>query len=151
MKRKIKQIFSAVLALLGIIYILTPYQLFPVCNIPAPDGTPMKCAYTAKLIIAMGAMILIVNAIALLKRKKIYYNIAYTITLIAAFINYALPKQLIKVGNKKTIGWEIGLCAKADHGCNLHTLPALEILTPLLIATAIIALILNFLIREDHD
>ncbi len=151
MKRKIKQIFSAILALLGIVFILAPYQLFPVCNVPAPDGTPMKCAYTAKLFIAMGAIMLIVNAIALLKRKKSYYNIAYGITVIAAFINYALPKQLIRVGNKKTLGWEIGLCAKADHGCNVHTLPALEILTPLIITTAVIALILNFLVKENHD
>ncbi len=151
MKNKIKLIASAILALLGIVFILTPYLLFPVCNIPAPDGSPMKCAYTAKLIIAVGIIILIVNLLAILKRKKSYHNFAYIITAIAAFVNYALPKQLIKVGNKKTMGWEIGLCAKADHGCNLHTLPALEILTPIIILTAVIALVLNFLIKEDYD
>ncbi len=119
MKNNIKVIASAILGILGIILILTPYQLFPVCGIPAPDGTPMKCAYSAKLFIAMGIVILLVNLLAILKRKKTLYSIAYITTAIAAFLSYALPKQLIKVGNKKTMGWEIGLCANAEHGCRL--------------------------------
>lgn len=150
MKKNIRVIAASALGLLGLILVLTPYQLFPVCGIPAPDGTPMKCAYSAKLFIGMGVIILLVNLVAILRRKKALYSLAYTATAVAAFISYALPKQLIKVGNKKTMGWEIGLCAKADHGCRLHTLPALEVLVPVLIIGAVIALILNYLIKEDH-
>ncbi len=151
MKKNFKIIASSILALLGIILILTPYQLFPVCGIPAPDGTPMKCAYSAKLIIALGVIILLVNLVAILKRKKALYSLAYIATAIAAFFSYALPKQLIKVGNKKTMGWEIGLCAKADHGCRLHTLPALDVIIPAVIIIAVIAIVLNFLIKDKFE
>ncbi len=150
MKSRVKVIISLILGAFGIILILTPYQLFPVCNIPAPDGTPMKCAYSAKLIIAMGLVILAFNLLSIAMRKKAFFNIAYLMTIAAAFVTYALPKQLIKVGNKKALGWEIGYCAKAGHGCKLHTQPALEIIVPLVIVIAVIALILNFLIREDY-
>ncbi len=150
MKKNIKLIASAILGILGIILALSPYQLFPVCTMMAPDGTPMKCAYSAKLFIAMGIIILVVNLLAILKRKKALYSIAYIITAIAAFVSYALPKQLIKVGNKKTMSWEIGLCANAEHGCRAHTLPALEVLIPIIIIGAVVALILNFLIKDDY-
>ncbi len=150
MTNKIKLILTSILALFGLILILTPYKLYPVCNIPAPDGTPMKCAYSAKLIIAMGIIVLIFNILALLKRKKVFYNFAYLITIIATFVTYALPKQLIKVGNKKALGWEIGYCAKAGHGCRLHTQPALEIIVPIMIIVAVVAIVMNFLTREDY-
>ncbi len=150
MTNRIKLIITSVLALLGLILVLTPYKLFPVCNIPAPDGTPMKCAYSAKLIIAMGIIVLLFNLLAILKRKKVFYHLAFFVTIIAAFVTYALPKQLIKVGNKKALGWEIGYCAKAGHGCRLHTQPALEIIVPIMIIIAVIAIVINFLTREDY-
>ncbi len=150
MKTKLTVVMSIVLAVLGIVLIFTPYHLFPVCNMPAPDGTPMKCAYSAKLIIAMGIIILIVNIIALVIKKSRFYTISYFITIISGLITYALPMQIIKVGDKKSLGWEIGRCAKLDHGCNLHAIPAIKVIVPIIVILAVVAIIMNFLVKEKN-
>ena len=123
MKNRI--IIALLFILSGLLIILAPTVLFPVCS---AEKMKMACYYSAKAEIGLGGLVAALGAVYfLLKSKEIRIGIT-----MAQFFNAILvivyPLKLI------------GLCKNADMACRVKTLPALIVLTVLLGATALVNL-----------
>ena len=118
MKNRI--IFAAVFVLLGLLVILAPTVLFPVCE----SEMKMACFFTKKAEIGVGLLIAAIGVVSFfLKNKDIRIGLS-----IAQFLNAAL---VLALPLKLT-----GLCKKSDMACRVKTLPALIVLSVLLAVTA---------------
>ncbi len=147
--KNINRIITLALVVLGAIVIFAPNYLFPMCTKLRPDGTPMSCYYTARLIMPLGMVLVATNIFAFMKRKKKVYYLSALVSLIVGFVGYALPNRIIPVGNMKTMGWQIGYCMKEMMQCN-HTLkPALNMIMPLVMLISVALLITNWLSKNE--
>ena len=118
MKNRI--IFAAVFVLLGLLVILAPTVLFPVCE----SEMKMACFFTKKAEIGVGLLIAAIGVVSFfLKNKDIRIGLS-----IAQFLNAAL---VLALPLKLT-----GLCKKSDMACRVKTLPALIVLSVLLAIVA---------------
>ncbi|MBP5492201.1 MAG: DUF4418 family protein [Clostridiales bacterium] len=118
MKNRI--IFAAVFVLLGLLVILAPTVLFPVCE----SEMKMACFFTKKAEIGVGLVIVALGVIYFfLKNKDIRLGIS-----IAQFLNAAL---VLALPLKLT-----GLCKMSDMACRVKTYPALIVLSVLLAVSA---------------
>jgi len=120
---KMTQGIGALLVLLGIIIILTPWVIFPVCEVhdiymvlQSGVKMPMPCGWTARAETGIGALIVVAGGL-LLARKTPETKQAVGVFSIAAGVLVILFPTVI-----------IGMCKLADHPCRQLTLPALEIL-----------------------
>ena len=115
------RIITALLFILsGLLTILAPTVLFPVCS----SEMKMACFYTAKAEIGVGAVILILGIVTLaLSDRKARLGIS-----IAQFLNailvLALPLKLT------------GICKMSEMACRAKTLPALIVISVILLVTA---------------
>jgi hypothetical protein len=114
---------GALLVLLGIIISLTPWVIFPVCEmhglfVETKTGMqlPMPCGYTGRAETGVGALIVVAGGL-LIARKTPETKQAVGIFSIAAGVLVILFPTVL-----------IGMCRLADHPCRQLTLPALEIL-----------------------
>ena len=127
LKMKTRIRFAAAFVLLGLLVILAPTVLFPVCE----SEMKMACFFTKKAEIGVGLLILAIGVISFfIKNKDIRLGLS-----IAQFLNaglvLALPLKLT------------GLCKKSDMACQVKTLPSLIVLSVLLaVAAAAYAFIL---------
>jgi hypothetical protein len=118
MKNRI--IFAAAFVLLGLLVILAPTVIFPVCE----SEMKMACFFTKKAEIGIGLLIAAIGVVSFfLKNKDIRIGLS-----IAQFLNAAL---VLALPLKLT-----GLCKKSDMACRVKTLPALIVLSVLLAVTA---------------
>ena len=118
MKNRI--IFTAAFVLLGLLVILAPTVIFPVCE----TEMKMACFFTKKAEIGVGLLIAAIGVVSFfLKNKDIRIGLS-----IAQFLNAAL---VLALPLKLT-----GLCKKSDMACRVKTLPALIVLSVLLAVTA---------------
>ena len=118
MKNRI--IFAAAFVLLGLLVILAPTVIFPVCE----SEMKMACFFTKKAEIGVGLLIAAIGVVSFfLKNKDIRIGLS-----IAQFLNSAL---VLALPLKLT-----GLCKKSDMACRVKTLPALIVLSVLLAIVA---------------
>ena len=131
MKNRI--IFAAAFILLGLLVILAPTVLFPVCE----SEMKMACFFTKKAEIGAGLVIAALGVIYFfLKNKDIRLGIS-----IAQFLNAGL---VLAFPAKLT-----GLCKMSDMACRVKTYPALIVLSVLLALTAATNIV--FLIKSESE
>ena len=131
MKNRI--LFAAAFALLGLLVILAPTVLFPVCE----SDMKMACFFTKKAEIGVGLVIAALGVIYFfLKNKDIRLGIS-----IAQFLNAGL---VLAFPAKLT-----GLCKMSDMACRVKTYPALIVLSVLLALTAAVNIV--FLIKSESE
>lgn len=131
MKNRI--IFAAAFILLGLLVILAPTVLFPVCE----SEMKMACFFTKKAEIGAGLVITALGVIYFfLKNKDIRLGIS-----IAQFLNAGL---VLAFPAKLT-----GLCKMSDMACRVKTYPALIVLSVLLALTAAANIV--FLIKSESE
>ena len=119
MKNRI--IIAASFILLGLLIILAPIVLFPVCE----SEKKMACYYTKEAEIGIGILIAALGVVYFfLKNKSARLGIA-----IAEFFSAGL---VLLYPLKLT-----GLCKMSDMACRVKTLPALIVLAVLLLAVAL--------------
>ena len=114
---------GALLIILGILVILTPWILFPVCEVEGmylktASGMqqPMKCGWSARAETAMGALIMLAGGLIIVRGTPETRQAAGIFTVAFGVLVIVFPTILI------------GMCMLADHPCRQLTLPALEIL-----------------------
>ena len=120
---KMTQGIGALLVLLGIIIILTPWVIFPVCEmhglfVETKTGMklPMPCGYTARAETGVGALIAVAGGLLIARRTPETKQAVGVFSIAAGVLVILLPTVII------------GMCRLADHPCRQLTLPALEIL-----------------------
>lgn len=120
MKNRI--ISSIAYVVLGILLILIPTVLFPVC-----DSSMMKmaCYYTGKAVVGIGIIVLILGVVSVLfKDKKVRLGISIAIITDTVLI-YLYTFKLI------------GLCKNETMDCRVGTEPALLVATTILLLVAL--------------
>lgn len=143
-----KNIFNIINIVLSLVLLLTPKVLFPVCSGLNPMGKPMKCYYSAKAILIISIIMIIISVVALLLNKKAFNYIAYILIIVGASLSYMIPKRIIEIGHKEIDGWECGLCSMPNMSCLHTTLPALTVILIIFILVNIAGLTFNFLGKE---
>ena len=114
---------GALLVLLGILVILVPWFIFPVCEIhglylQAASGMqfPMTCGWTARAETGVGALIAVAGGLLIARGTRETRQAVGIFSIASGVIVILLPTVLI------------GMCKLADHPCRQLTLPGLEIL-----------------------
>jgi drug/metabolite transporter (DMT)-like permease len=114
---------GALLVLLGIVIILTPWIIFPVCEqygiyVITQAGTklPMTCGWTARAESGIGALIMIAGGLLIARSTPETRQTVGVFSVALGALVVLIPTVLI------------GMCKVADHPCRVLTLPALEIL-----------------------
>jgi hypothetical protein len=114
---------GAILVFLGIIIILTPWVIFPVCEmhglfVETKTGMklPMPCGYTGRAETGIGALIVVSGGLLIAKKSADTIQAVGVFSIASGILVILYPTVLI------------GMCKLADHPCRQLTLPALEIL-----------------------
>ncbi|MDD1683155.1 MAG: DUF4418 family protein [Methanoregula sp.] len=114
---------GALLALLGIIVILVPWVIFPVCEmeglyVQAVSGMqfPMPCGWTARAETGIGALIVVAGGLLMARNTPDTRQAVGVFSLALGALVILFPTVLT------------GMCKLASHPCRMTTLPALEIL-----------------------
>jgi hypothetical protein len=114
---------GALLVLLGIVVILTPWIIFPVCEhygsyVMTQSGmqVPMTCGWTARAESGIGALIAIGGGLLIFRSTPETRQAVGIYTIAMGILVILFPTFLI------------GMCKMAEHPCRALTLPALEIL-----------------------
>jgi hypothetical protein len=114
---------GALLVLLGIVVILTPWIIFPVCEhygsyMMTQSGmqVPMTCGWTARAESGIGALIAVGGGLLIFRSTPETRQAVGIYTIAMGILVILFPTFLI------------GMCKMAEHPCRALTLPALEIL-----------------------
>jgi hypothetical protein len=114
---------GALLVLLGIVVILTPWIIFPVCEhygsyMMTQSGmqVPMTCGWTARAESGIGALIAIGGGLLIFRSTPETRQAVGIYTIAMGILVILFPTFII------------GMCKMAEHPCRALTLPALEIL-----------------------
>jgi hypothetical protein len=120
-------VMGVVFIALGCLVALTPWYLFPVCDVS--EGASMRCGYTARaetgvvapLIILAGAMLPFSKTKGLVRAVGIFgFGLGVLVLLLPTYT--------------------IGMCQGPDMPCRIGTLPALVLLGSTIIVASIIML-----------
>jgi hypothetical protein len=116
-------VYGALLVLLGIIIILTPWIIFPVCEMQGiyvvtagGANLPMTCGWTARAESGIGALIVVAGGLLIARSTRETRQAVGIFTIAMGTLVILFPTFLI------------GMCKVATHPCRMTTLPALEIL-----------------------
>ena len=112
---KLKKIFSAGNAVLGLLLALVPFCLAPVCSSLSAGGGHMKCWYSAVFITAVGAMLCAASLVSLLCGSRGVFTVLLLGTAAAAAV-WLAPDGVIPVNG---CGW----CMAPAHACRALTRP----------------------------
>lgn len=118
---KNRVVFSLLFIITGILIILSPTKLFPVCD---AHEMKMACYYTSRAEIGLGGLIASLGVLYFLFKSKdtrIGLSLAQILNAVLVLL---LPLELT------------GLCKMDDMACRAKTLPALIVLSVLLIVIA---------------
>lgn len=109
MKQSIAKLLYAIPALLGLVLMLTPYKIAPVCSglIELKSGNMafMKCHYTAQAELLLGALLLCVGMMILL--PKIEKRWLGAVIALIGLCTIIVPQP-----------WCIGICANNMQECH---------------------------------
>ena len=140
--KKQSKILAGILILIGLLVVLTPWYIFPVCEIAEKSGTMqmdagsdngmnmnsgthMKCWYTAEAETGVGALIILTGAALLALPGRVSRKTAGIIGGILGLIVILVPTVLV------------GVCSTPDAPCRIGTLPALILLGAITLITGI--------------
>lgn len=132
MKNRI--IFAAIFLVSGLLIILGPTVLFPVCN---AEKMKMACYYTSKAEIGLGSLIGLLGIVSFFFKDR-----GVRLGLSIAQLGNALLVILLPLALT-------GLCGNEDMDCRVRTLPALIVLSVILVVTAIVNIIYSAKSRKD--
>jgi len=111
------------LLLCGILVILTPWYIFPVCEhygnyVVTQTGMqlPMACGWTARAETGLGILLIVTGGILLARNSEETRRATGIFSAAIGVLVILTPTVLI------------GMCKAADHPCRLLTLPGLEII-----------------------
>jgi hypothetical protein len=120
---KTVNVYGALLVLLGVIIILTPWIIFPVCEmegsyVVTSTGMklPMTCGWSARAESGIGALIVVAGGLLIARSTRETRQAVGIFTIAMGALVILFPTVLI------------GMCKVATHPCRMTTLPALEIL-----------------------
>ncbi|WP_071025691.1 DUF4418 family protein [Peptoniphilus raoultii] len=117
---KKKNIFGYISALIGLLLILAPKYITPVCP-PMEDGKFMKCHWMGNMTMGIGAVVIVLAIIFIIvKDAKIATGIAIG--------NIALG--ILEILN---VNYLIGGCMMAQMPCRAKTVPMVTILAGILV------------------
>lgn len=142
MKKYINQIIEAVC---GILLMLAPFQLFKVCTKCMPNGNPMGCYYSGKLVVWLGLLITLAAIYMIKNQSKAVHLSSQIIIFVSALMCYLLPKRIIEVGHMKQDGWQIGLCHDPSMACNHTFMPFVTKIVLVLLVVSLVEFILKTL------
>ena len=130
---KNRTIFAIAFILLGLFVILAPSVLFPICE----SEKKMACFYTKQAEIGLGVFISALGVVYFfLKNKNIRLGIAIAEFFISGLV-LAYPLKLT------------GLCKMSDMACRVKTLPALIVVSILLILVSLVDIF--FLAKSEQS
>lgn len=114
---------GACILLLGILIILTPWYIFPVCEhygsyVITQGGMqlPMACGWTARAETGLGALLIVAGGMLLARNTRETRQASGIFSVAVGALVILTPTVLI------------GMCKAADHPCRLLTLPGLVVL-----------------------
>lgn len=128
---KNKVIFSVLYVVLGILTVLAPTVIFPVCA----GDMGMRCTYTGHAEVGLGLLLAILGLVSLFLQEKVRAGISIATVGIGGFV-IALPVGLI------------GVCGSNMMKCNVATRPLLVVLGVLIILVSLINAV--FLLRSKE-
>ena len=109
--------------LIGILVILTPWYIFPVCEhygdyVITQGGMqlPMTCGWTARAEAGLGALLIVAGGMVLARNTRETLQAAGIFSMALGVLVVLTPMVLI------------GMCKAADHPCRVLTLPGLVLL-----------------------
>jgi len=134
--KKQSRILAGILILLGILVVLTPWYIFPVCEIKGVSdtgmadmhtnpGTHMKCWYTAEAETGVGVLIILTGLALLALPGRVSRKASGIAGGILGVIVILVPTVLT------------GVCNTPDAPCRIGTLPALILLGAVTVITGI--------------
>lgn len=134
--KKQSSILAGILILLGVLVVLTPWFIFPVCEIKGVSdtgmadmnmnpGTHMKCWYTAEAETGVGVLIILTGVALLALPGRVSRKTAGIAGGILGLIIILVPTVLV------------GVCTTPDAPCRIGTLPALILLGAVTVITGI--------------
>jgi hypothetical protein len=116
-------LYGVLLVILGILIILVPWIIFPVCEVEgsymiSSTGmkVPMTCGWTARADSGVGALIVVAGGLLVARSSKETRQAVGIFSIAMGALVVLFPTILI------------GMCKVATHPCRMTTLPALEIL-----------------------
>lgn len=125
------RIFGILFVVLGVLIMLTPGTISPVCPAMA-DGKFMKCHWMGQAIKGVGGLMTVLGIIytAICCQRKMLFAFSITNILVGIYA-ILIPAKLI------------GGCKMPEMACRAKTMPTLYLLIGLYIAVSIVALISN--------
>ena len=124
------RVIGALLVLLGIMVILVPWVIFPVCEmtglyVETTTGMkfPMPCGWSARADSGLGALIAVAGGLLMARNTRDTRQAVGVFSIALGALVILFPTVLI------------GMCKVATHPCRMTTLPALEILGVAVIIT----------------
>ncbi len=116
-------LYGVLLVILGILIILVPWIIFPVCEMEgnyvvtaAGAKLPMTCGWTARAESGVGALIVVGGGLLIARSSAETRQAVGVFSIVAGALVILFPTVLI------------GMCRVVTHPCRMTTLPALEIL-----------------------
>jgi hypothetical protein len=120
---KTVNVYGVLLVILGILIILTPWIIFPVCEMEgiyvvtaAGMNLPMTCGWSARAETGLGALIVVAGGLLIARSTRETRQAVGIFSIAMGALVVLFPTVLI------------GMCKVATHPCRTTTLPALEIL-----------------------
>ncbi len=139
MTDKTVNIYGGLLVLLGILIILTPWIIFPVCEMEgsyvvtaAGMKLPMTCGWAARAESGVGALIVVAGGLLIARSSPETRQAVGIFSMVTVALVVLFPTFLI------------GMCKIATHPCRMTTLPALEVL-------GVIVIIIGGYLFWKHD
>ena len=130
---RLNVLLASALLVLGVLIVLTPWYILPVCEVygaylktATGSEIPMKCGWTARAEIGTGVGIVSIGAVLLAfgKRKETLRALG-VVGATLGVLTVLFPTYLI------------GVCASAEHPCNMGTRPGLVLLGVLTIVVSL--------------
>ena len=120
----------------SVLLMLVPFVLFPVCEMPKPDGTPMGCYYSGIFLTCVGVIITLLTLAVLFAKK---FTALYSISsIIAACLCWLVPNKIIVVGL-------CGLCGNPEHACRSETMPAVSVIAAIIVVSSTALLVMRLI------
>lgn len=130
-----KRLIGIVIVILGLLLLLTPWYIFPVCgkgrHAPGPGmvDKPHRCANSLYAETALGILTVGIGALALARpRRKILSATSASLLVVAALVSL-FPL------------WITGMCKVATMPCRIGTLPGLILIAVLLAITSVAGMV----------
>ncbi|MCR5702548.1 MAG: DUF4418 family protein [Lachnospiraceae bacterium] len=130
MKNKLAATISFIV--LGILTILGPTVIFPVCK------EVMACTYTKKAEIGLGILLILIGVVAFFFEEKVRLGLYISVVGIGALIAAA------------PLGW-IGVCGNDMMRCRMATRPFLVVLGIIIIVVDVILIVLATRKKVESD